>query len=77
MSERPKYAQNLSPKAPTIISKPVYGGQHAERQLKKPRERERENIEICTHHCQRPDKPCSGSDYRMKGCRGEYERGKE
>ena len=74
MTGRPKYKQPLAPSAPTIIQSPVRDGQAHELKIKRPRERERENIEICTHHCQRPDKPCSGSDYRMKKCRKEYER---
>ena len=71
MTGRPKYAQALSPSAPTIVSKPQWGGQSAERQLKKPREQERENIDICLHHCPHPDK-CSRTKRRMEKCRKEY-----
>lgn len=76
MPQRPKYAQNLAPSAPTIIQKPVWGGQPAERMLKKPREAEIENIDICLHHCPHPEK-CSGTKDRMEKCRREIEKEKE
>lgn len=70
MSDSRKYAQHLSPTSPTIIQKMGWGGQPAERMLKKPRETELENIDICLHHCPHPDK-CSGSKARMEKCRKE------
>lgn len=76
MTQRPKYSHSmpsLSPAAPMIIQKAVWKGQVAERMLKKPRETEQENIDICTNHCQCPGKPCSGSPRRMEKCRMKYE----
>lgn len=41
--------------------------------MKKPREYERQNIDICVNHCQCPGKPCSGTLRQMEKCRMKYE----
>lgn len=76
MNGRPKYAHHLAPSAPTLISAAATGGQSAERVMKKPREEEIQNIDICLHHCPHPEK-CSGTKERMEKCRKEIRKEKK
>lgn len=41
--------------------------------MKKPREYERQNIDICVNHCQCPGQPCSGTLRQMEKCRRKFE----
>ena len=64
--KRPNYIKPLHPSDTIIVQAEGWNGQTPERQLKKPREYERQN------HCQCPGKPCSGTPRQMEKCRTKY-----
>lgn len=70
---RPNYIKPLRPSDTIIVQAEGCNGQTPERVMKKPREYERQNIDICVNHCQCPGKSCSGTPRQMEKCRMKYE----
>lgn len=70
---RPNYIKPLRPSDTIIVQAEGWKGQTPERVMKKPREYERQNIDICVNHCQCPGQPCSGTLRQMEKCRRKFE----
>ena len=73
-NEKRRMSARCAPHRPTIHTKTNENGECANPAIKRPRQRERENIDICINHCPHPGRDCSGTKRRMEKCRDETER---